>query len=191
MNFNGWIFFQNVKNGAFFQNWNPGVLQQSLAPMVPSSLPHLSVSTSTPPPPSSSPPVRIKAEPISPPRIDPHHHQHNNSATQQQQQHLTTTRPGSGNDPGHLSPSPSLQATQQQQIHNPHLTAHLHAQQQQQQHHQTPHQQHQQHHLYPHHDTGHLTPTSHASPEPLVSQSMEFEPPPLSKKPRLNESWTT
>lgn len=61
------------------------------------SLPHLSVSSSTPPPPSTvSPPLRIKSEPVSPPR-DTHHHHVN---------HLLP-RPAS-NDPGHHSPGPTL-----------------------------------------------------------------------------------
>ena len=121
--------------------------------MLSSNLPQLSVSTSTPPPPTTSPPVRIKAEPISPPRLDPHGPNHNsnnhntssNSSQQQQhhQQHLQ--RPTSA-DTGHLSPVP------------PHLThlqqQHLHPQQLQTQQHQQHHQSHLHQSLFPHHDTG-------------------------------------
>ncbi|RXG73866.1 Myocyte-specific enhancer factor 2 [Armadillidium vulgare] len=108
-----------------------------------------------PPHQTSSPPlVRIKAEPVSPPR-DPHHHLVSSH-------HLA--RPAS-TDQGHHSPGPSI-----------HLQAHQHS-------------------LYPsaassaHMDPGHLTPTSHASPEPVSHQS-EYDTQ-LSKRPRLTEGWTT
>ncbi|KAF8791190.1 hypothetical protein HNY73_006104 [Argiope bruennichi] len=56
------------------QNWSQGPLSgvQGLSHSSPSStissLPHLSVSSATPPPSSSPLPVKIKSEPISPPR---------------------------------------------------------------------------------------------------------------------------
>ncbi|KAB7495475.1 Myocyte-specific enhancer factor 2, partial [Armadillidium nasatum] len=136
------------------QQWNPTTISQSLG--MSHNLPHLSVSSSTPPPhQTSSPPlVRIKAEPVSPPR-DPHHHLVSSH-------HLA--RPAS-TDQGHHSPGPSI-----------HLQAHQHS-------------------LYPsaassaHMDPGHLTPTSHASPEPVSHQS-EYDTQ-LSKRPRLTEGWTT
>lgn len=65
-------------------------------------LPHLAVSSSTPPPTSSSPlPVKIKSEPISPPRDHPHlsttvHHTLNLS-------HSHHPRPSSA---GHITPTP-------------------------------------------------------------------------------------
>ncbi|KAK8741508.1 hypothetical protein OTU49_002253 [Cherax quadricarinatus] len=67
--------------------WNSGSLGMSHA-----GLPHLSVSSSTPPP-AASPPVRIKSEPISPPR-DP------NCIPASHLQRPAST------DPGHLSPAP-------------------------------------------------------------------------------------
>ncbi|XP_060537086.1 myocyte-specific enhancer factor 2 isoform X2 [Cylas formicarius] len=72
-------------------------------------LPHLAVSSSTPPPTSSSPlPVKIKSEPISPPR---EHHPHLSSAVHHTQQHVQSLnlthnhhpRPSSA---GHITPTP-------------------------------------------------------------------------------------
>ncbi|CAL4079369.1 unnamed protein product, partial [Meganyctiphanes norvegica] len=114
-----------------------------------SGLPHLSVSSSTPPP-APSPPVRIKAEPISPPR-DP-----NLPAS-----HIPRS---SANDLGHLSPAPPT--------HLNLSSNHLH-----------------QSSLYQNSlGTGHLTPTSHASPEGASHHEYDT---PLSKRPRLSEGWTT
>ncbi|GBL94289.1 Myocyte-specific enhancer factor 2A [Araneus ventricosus] len=79
------------------QNWSQGPLSgvQGLSHSSPSStissLPHLSVSSATPPPSSSPLPVKIKSEPISPPR--------DNST-------LSLHRPPSVQ--GHLSPGHSL-----------------------------------------------------------------------------------
>ncbi|XP_076030298.1 myocyte-specific enhancer factor 2-like isoform X2 [Oratosquilla oratoria] len=108
-----------------------------------SSLPHLSVSSSTPPPTSSSP-ISIKSEPISPPRDTT-----GNS-------HLI--RPSSS-DTGHLSPTPTLHMSQA-------------------------------HNLYGATPTGHITPTSHASPEGATSHHLDYETP-LSKRPRMTEGWAT
>lgn len=83
---------------SLLQNWSQGPLSgvQALSHSSPSStissLPHLSVSSATPPPSSSSPlPIKIKSEPISPPR--------DNSS-------LNLHRPPSVQ--GHLSPGHSL-----------------------------------------------------------------------------------
>ncbi|NP_001310744.1 myocyte-specific enhancer factor 2-like [Parasteatoda tepidariorum] len=81
---------------SLLQNWSQGPLSnvQGLTHSSPSStissLPHLSVSSATPPPSSSPLPIKIKSEPISPPR--------DNS--------LNLHRPSS--DQGHLSPGHSL-----------------------------------------------------------------------------------
>ncbi|XP_063609125.1 myocyte-specific enhancer factor 2-like isoform X1 [Penaeus indicus] len=123
--------------------WNPGSLGMSH-----SGLPHLSVSSSTPPP-ASSPPVRIKSEPISPPR----------DANCVPASHLQ--RPAS-TDPGHLSPAPPshLGPSSNHPVHTHYNTL-----------------------------SGHLTPTSHASPDG-TSHHTEYDTP-LSKRPRLTEGWTT
>ncbi|PRD36023.1 UNVERIFIED_CONTAM: hypothetical protein NCL1_09879 [Trichonephila clavipes] len=76
------------------QNWSQGPLtglSHSSPSSTISSLPHLSVSSATPPPSSSPLPVKIKSEPISPPR---------DSST------LSLHRPPSVQ--GHLSPGHSL-----------------------------------------------------------------------------------
>ncbi|KAK3868416.1 hypothetical protein Pcinc_026196 [Petrolisthes cinctipes] len=122
-----------------------------------SGLPHLSVSSSTPPPPGppSSPPttVRIKSEPISPPR-DP-----NCLAGAGHLQRPAST------DPGHLSPAPPP---------HPHLG-------------QSPVSSHPAHSLYTSALSGHLTPTSHASPEG-PSHHSDYDTP-LSKRARMSENW--
>ncbi|XP_035233515.1 myocyte-specific enhancer factor 2C-like isoform X2 [Stegodyphus dumicola] len=82
---------------SLLQNWSQGPLSgvQGLSHSSPSStissLPHLSVSSATPPPSSSPLPIKIKSEPISPPR--------DNST-------LSLHRPPSVQ--GHLSPGHSL-----------------------------------------------------------------------------------
>ncbi|XP_077295296.1 myocyte-specific enhancer factor 2-like isoform X2 [Arctopsyche grandis] len=81
-------------------SWGSHQLQATLQH---SSLPQLSVSGGTPPPsvgtghsegsPSPAPPVRIKAEPVSPPRIDPprhpHSHPHSHPHHSSHSHHLT------------------------------------------------------------------------------------------------------
>ncbi|XP_042235714.1 myocyte-specific enhancer factor 2-like isoform X2 [Homarus americanus] len=122
--------------------WNSGSLAMSHA-----GLPHLSVSSSTPPP-AASPPVRIKSEPISPPR-DP------NCIPASHLQRPAST------DPGHLSPAPPS--------------------------HMGPSSNHPGHSLYTNALSGHLTPTSHASPEG-ASHHSDYDTP-LSKRPRISENW--
>ena len=72
-----------------------------------SGLPHLSVSSSTPPPASSPLPVKIKSEPISPPRD---HHTHLNSGIHHSQVHSLNLTHGSHhprpNSAGQLTPTP-------------------------------------------------------------------------------------
>ncbi|XP_071519713.1 myocyte-specific enhancer factor 2 isoform X1 [Panulirus ornatus] len=123
--------------------WNSSSLGMSHT-----SLPHLSVSSSTPPP-AASPPVRIKSEPISPPR-DP-----NCIPTSHLQRPAST-------DTGHLSPAPP---------------SHL----------GPPSSNHPGHTLYTNAVPGHLTPTSHASPEG-ASHHSDYDTP-LSKRPRMSENW--
>nr|XP_023020030.1 myocyte-specific enhancer factor 2 isoform X2 [Leptinotarsa decemlineata] len=70
-------------------------------------LPHLAVSSSTPPPTSSSPiPVKIKSEPISPPR---EHHPHLSTAVHHshvQTLNLTHSHHPRPSSAGHITPSP-------------------------------------------------------------------------------------
>lgn len=122
--------------------WNPGSIGMSH-----SGLPHLSVSSSSPPRPAS-PPVRIKSEPISPPR-DP------NCIPSSHLQRPPST------DPGHLSPAPHLGPSSNHPVHS----------------------------LYSNTLSGHLTPTSHASPEG-ASHHSDYDTP-LSKRPRITEGWAT
>lgn len=86
-------------------SWSSHQIPTSLAHT--SGLPHLAVSSSTPPPASSPLPVKIKSEPISPPREHhPHlntglHHSHIHSSLNLSHSHHP--RPSSA---GHLTPTP-------------------------------------------------------------------------------------
>lgn len=142
-----------------------------------SSLPHLAVSSSTPPPSATSPiPVKIKSEPISPPRSEHHQHTHPHlqqqqhvQQQQQQQQHLglhhtlvhhhhhahslnlSHTRP---NSTGHLTPTPGGGGS-----------------------------------------SGSVTPTNIPSPPggggQGASSSQDYDSSPLMKRSRMSDGWTS
>lgn len=145
-----------------------------------SSLPHLAVSSSTPPPGATSPlPVKIKSEPISPPRSE-HHQQHTHPHLQQQQQQHVQQQ--------HMGLHHSL-------VHHHH---HVHSLNLSQHHSNT----------RPN-STGHLTPTpggggggSSGSVTPTnmpsppgggqgASSSQDYDGSPLMKRSRMNDGWTS
>lgn len=85
-------------------SWSSHQIPSTLAHT--SGLPHLAVSSSTPPPATSPLPVKIKSEPISPPRDGSSHQQHLAHPLSHMQGHghgHTLPRPSST---GHLTPTP-------------------------------------------------------------------------------------
>lgn len=87
-------------------SWSSHQIPTSLAHT--SGLPHLAVSSSTPPPASSPLPIKIKSEPISPPR---EHHPHLNTAMHHSHIHSSLNLSSHSHHPrpssaGHLTPTP-------------------------------------------------------------------------------------
>ncbi|XP_050702542.1 myocyte-specific enhancer factor 2-like isoform X1 [Eriocheir sinensis] len=115
--------------------------------------------SSSTPPPASSPPIKVKTEPLSPSR-DPSSSS-STSCMPPAPPHLQRPPP-STSDPGHLSPAPPT-----------HLGPGSHAA----------------HTLYSSAMSGHLTPTSHASPEAPPHHTPDYDAPHSSKRPRISDSW--
>uniref|UniRef100_U5EYN0 Putative myocyte enhancer factor 2 n=1 Tax=Corethrella appendiculata TaxID=1370023 RepID=U5EYN0_9DIPT len=140
-----------------------------------SGLPHLSISNSTPPPPSTSPlSVKIKAEPISPPRDHHPHHHHNVISSGSNQ--ITITSMSNVNHNNSSSSSSGSSSSLGSNLNHSHLlnsrpssTGHL-----------TP-------------TPGSVTPTNTSSPSITVGHLPEYDSPINNshKRPRISEGWNT
>lgn len=144
----------------------------------PSGIPHLAISNSTPPPVSSSPvPVKIKSEPISPPRdqivsshqLQQHHQHHSRDFHSGQQTSLGISHTASSSLSNTLTPTQLMSS-------RPSSTGHL-----------TP-------------NSGSVTPTNLPSPSDLrhsssvgASSLPDYESPNNGshKRPRISEGWTS
>lgn len=147
--------------------WNSHPIPTSLAHT--SGLPHLAVSSSTPPPSTSPLPVKIKSEPISPPR-DHHMAGGGGNSNSSNSGGPTNIHLGSmGNHPHH--PCHTLNLTHNLHLSRPNSTGQL-----------TP-------------TPGSVTPTNMPSPgctEPQRhSASSDYDTGPVMKRSRINDGWAT